>query len=275
MFSVHYDTIDSTSTRAIELAKLNPGERLLVSAFVQTHGRGRSGRMWVSPRGGAWFSILWPIMDDPAVMRPAPLVAGLAVRQVIIDKLALTGVKGADERVRIKWPNDILVDGRKIAGILCEQVVRRDYTYPDGTPAAELCIGVGINVNLQIEQLTHPMRTAPTSLLIQTERYHALRPIIQTAGKLIEQSLMALARHGLTEHDVNSINAVLAWRDQPVQLEAGMVTVQGVLLGVDQHGHLQLDVDGQTKTYNAGEVRRLTRANQPAERHDSISVIDR
>jgi BirA family transcriptional regulator, biotin operon repressor / biotin---[acetyl-CoA-carboxylase] ligase len=134
---VHQE-LASTQERARELARAGTPHGTLVVAGIQKGGRGRLGRHWGSPEGGLWMSL---------VLRPE-LVAGLAPR---ITQTAAVGVAGAlweiGVEARIKWPNDLLVDGRKICGILAESGVgpggRLDYAV----------LGVGMNANLDPSDL--------------------------------------------------------------------------------------------------------------------------
>ena len=78
MRRIHFEVTDSTNSQARLLAAAHPGERLLVTAAEQTAGRGRQGRQWISPRGGAWLTIAWPMRLAPAAYRAASLAAASA-----------------------------------------------------------------------------------------------------------------------------------------------------------------------------------------------------
>ncbi len=124
---VHLREMGSTSDRARELASAGAPHGTLVTAGVQTAGRGRQGRTWTAPPGSALLMSL-VLRDAPGLL---PLRAGIAVAQAI------------GSGAQIKWPNDVLVDGRKVAGILAE-----------ARPAEGWAVlGVGINVALRIDDL--------------------------------------------------------------------------------------------------------------------------
>ena len=133
-----YDAVASTQERARELARAGTPHGALVVAGVQKGGKGRLGRRWGSPQGGLWMSL---------VLRPG-LVAGLASR---VTQTAAVGVAGAlweiGVEARIKWPNDLLVGGKKICGILAESGVgqggRLDYAI----------LGIGMNANFDPSEL--------------------------------------------------------------------------------------------------------------------------
>ena len=147
MLVFHHDALDSTSSEAQRLAASHPGQTLLVSATRQSAGRGSHGRDWSSPEGGAWFTLAVPMTEPQAA---TPLVVGDAIQQVL-----LTEAPG----VTIKPPNDLLLNGKKIVGILCEQTLTAGRA---NQPT--VFIGVGINVNLDPAALPADLRMPATSL---------------------------------------------------------------------------------------------------------------
>ena len=125
-----YDTIDSTNTEALKQARLGAEEGLCVVARQQTAGRGRHGRTWVSPEdAGLYFSIVLRPKLDAKDLSLITLTAGVAVH----DTLAETGLKPD-----IKWVNDLLVDEKKICGILAETT--------DTQSGLAVIVGIGINL---------------------------------------------------------------------------------------------------------------------------------
>jgi BirA family biotin operon repressor/biotin-[acetyl-CoA-carboxylase] ligase len=157
-----FDTIDSTSAQArrmIEsLGGRLDGPRLLV-AQTQTGGVGRFGRPWASPRGGLWCTLVWPVPegeDAAAVVSGLGIRVGVALWETVVQAVQR---RWAESAVRIKWPNDILIDGRKVAGVLTEVLRRDGRTF--------ILVGVGINANLAAADL--PPDVAPTSTTIRDE----------------------------------------------------------------------------------------------------------
>jgi BirA family biotin operon repressor/biotin-[acetyl-CoA-carboxylase] ligase len=127
---LHYRSTDSTNERAKSLAAAGAPSGTVVTAFEQTAGRGRRGRTWVAPAGKALLcsAIVRPL--DPERRELLPLIAPLAVCQAAES---LSSVE-----CRIKWPNDVLVDGRKVAGVLIE-----------ARPDQWAVIGVGLNLTVE------------------------------------------------------------------------------------------------------------------------------
>ena len=147
---VYYPEVDSTNEIARRLAQQGAAEGTLVVAERQTKGKGRLGRAWISPEGeGLWFSfILRPKMLPPEAPR-ATLVAAVAVAQALRRETGLN--------IRIKWPNDLLLEGKKITGILTEmnsEIGRINF----------LVVGIGINVNLNLHSIPPEINATATSL---------------------------------------------------------------------------------------------------------------
>jgi BirA family biotin operon repressor/biotin-[acetyl-CoA-carboxylase] ligase len=136
-----HDTLPSTNTEALTLARNGESGPLWVTARQQTAGRGRRGSAWISPPGNLYATLL---VCDPAPAESAPqlsFVAGLAVHDAIVDCAA-----ALREKLALKWPNDILCEGKKLAGILIESEMIE----------ARLAVAIGIGVNC----MHHPLETA-------------------------------------------------------------------------------------------------------------------
>jgi BirA family biotin operon repressor/biotin-[acetyl-CoA-carboxylase] ligase len=170
------EEIGSTNAEMIRLAGLGAPDRSVLLAEYQAAGRGRLGRSWVAPpRTQVAVSVLLrPGAVSPTLFGWLPLVTGLAVR----DGLAAAG--GVD--VTLKWPNDVLVDGRKLAGILAEMT-----TVPGGgdfdirLPA--LVVGMGINVGLTREQLPVPHATSLALAGGTTDRDAVARAVLEALAR--------------------------------------------------------------------------------------------
>ena len=165
-----YPELPSTQDEARALAMQGAPEGTVVIADTQTAGRGRIGRSWVAPRGGIYLSIiLRPTMTPPQALR-LPLITGVAVAQTIEKVTRLS--------TRLKWPNDVLINGRKVAGILTEMNAEMDRLN-------FIIVGIGINVNTPPESL--PTELQDTAAILSAERG---RPISRV--KLIQTLLTEL-----------------------------------------------------------------------------------
>lgn len=241
MLTFEYDTLDSTSDRARSLCLEHPGRKILVTAVTQTNGRGRSGRRWVSPTGGAWFSLVWPACRNQEAYKPAPLVVGLALHQVISGSLNVGG------DLKIKWPNDLLLDNKKVAGILCEH-----YPTKDG-PA--IIIGVGINTNFDPRLLGDDLLQTSTTLNSRNTQPINTAHLIQQSVQTIARLLSEFETRGLTQTMLDRLHAHLAWMGQPITVTIGDRESSGVLMGLTPEGNLMIDQGTHIEHLDAGEVR--------------------
>lgn len=213
---VHYRQTDSTNERARELAAAGAPHGTLVTAGLQSAGRGRQGRRWTAPAGRALLCSL-VIRDPPRLL---PLAAGVAVAEVV----------GPDARV--KWPNDVLVDGLKVAGILVE-----------GRPQEGWAVlGIGVNVALREEDFPAELVGRAGTLGLEPD---AVQPTLELLLERLGQWLPAAADAVLEA--VRGRDALL---DRPVRWSGG----EGRGAGIDAEGRLLVATDDGQIALDAGEV---------------------
>lgn len=213
------DSIDSTNAEALRLVDAGCAAPFLVLAEQQTAGRGRRGRKWVSPFAqNVYYSLVLRIESGLRQLEGLSLVVGLAVMQALRE----SGVQGA----ALKWPNDVLVGQKKIAGILLELV---------GDPA-DIChvvLGIGINVNMQ---RADEVDQQWTSVQLETGAPVNRNLLVSELGRQLQGYLERHREGGFValqgEWEQNH-----AWHGRPVSLIAGVNQVDGVVLGVDRQGH--------------------------------------
>jgi BirA family transcriptional regulator, biotin operon repressor / biotin---[acetyl-CoA-carboxylase] ligase len=218
----HLRRLDSTNLRARELAAAGAPHGTVVTAEEQTAGRGRQGRTWVAPAGRALLCSV--IVREPP--RLLPLAAGIAVADTVGD------VIGDADRARVKWPNDVWLDGRKVAGILVEGRPQEGWAV----------IGIGLNVALDESDFPPELRTTATTLGLGSD---AIEP---TLGRL----LAALERWVTAPPDevLAAVRARDALLDEPVRWAGG----SGRGGGIDGDGRLIVLTDGGRVELDAGEV---------------------
>lgn len=214
---LHLRATTSTNDRARELAQAGTPHGTVVTAAQQTAGRGRQGRTWSAPPGRAL--LLSVVLRDPPAL--LPLAAALAVAEVA----------GAD--AQIKWPNDVLLDGRKVAGILAE-----------GRPQDGWAVlGVGLNVALRIEDLPPQLHATAGTLGLEPAD---LEPTLERLLDALERAL-ALDEATL----LGAYRARDALRGREVTWTAG----HGRAAGIDGTGRLVVELpDGGRTALSAGEV---------------------
>lgn len=148
---IHYhEYIDSTNDEAKQLARGGASEGTVVVAEAQVKGRGRRGRSWASPFGvGVWSSTILRPDISPYDAPKGALLSALAVVRAVKDVVGIDAV--------IKWPNDVLVEGRKVSGILVEMDAELE-------SVRSLVIGIGVNANVPLEAIPEDARPSATSL---------------------------------------------------------------------------------------------------------------
>lgn len=213
---VHYSETDSTNERARELAAAGTPDGTLVTASEQSAGRGRQGRRWTAPRGRALLCSL-VIRDPPRLL---PLAAGVAVAEV------------AGPQALVKWPNDVLVDGLKVAGILVE-----------GRPQEGWAVlGIGVNVALREEDFPPELAGRAGTLGLEPD---AVEPTLELLLNSLERWLPATPDAVLEA--VRGRDALL---DRPVRWSGG----EGRGAGIDSEGRLLVATDDGQVALDAGEV---------------------
>lgn len=236
---LYFDTIDSTNTKAQELAEKGYQSGTLVVADKQESGKGRRGRSWVSPSGTGIFMTLMIKPDiNPNNASMLTLVAALAVAK------AITSVTG--EEALIKWPNDIVVNGKKVCGILTEMNAQFDYIN-------HIVVGIGINVHN--ESFPEEISQMASSLTIEAggKRFHRAQIIAETMAYfeqyydtfLKTQDLSALVR----EYDKLLVN-----RNKSVRVLDPKEPFDGKAMGITPKGELIVDTWESRKLVSSGEV---------------------
>ena len=236
---LYFDTIDSTNTKAQELAEKGYPSGTLVVADKQESGKGRRGRSWVSPSGTGIFMTLMIKPDiNPNNASMLTLVAALAVAK------AITSVTG--EEALIKWPNDIVVNSKKVCGILTEMNAQFDYIN-------HIVVGIGINVHN--ESFPEEISQMASSLMIEAggKRFHRAQIIAETMAYfeqyydtfLKTQDLSALVR----EYDELLVN-----RNKSVRVLDPKEPFDGKAMGITPKGELIVDTWESRKLVSSGEV---------------------
>lgn len=234
----YFESIGSTNNEALAWATGGARDLSLVIADEQTAGRGRLDRKWFTPKGTALAIslILRPTDGEKSHLSRIVGLAALAVA----DSLRTRGLVS-----QIKWPNDVLLNGRKVAGILVESVW-------SGEEVDGLVIGIGMNV------LKEAVPSADVLFFPATSLEESLGPHIER-GKLLQDilaGLIALRSHLGSDSFIASWEKALAFRGEQVQAEQDGSLITGKLIGLESDGSLRLvDEAGKSITVRFGDVR--------------------
>ena len=228
-------SLDSTNAEALRAVDRGATAPFVVLAERQTAGRGRRGRQWVSPFAeNIYYSLVLRMDGGMRQLEGLSLVVGLAV----LSALREVGVSD----VGLKWPNDVLVNNKKIAGILLELV---------GDPAdvCHVVLGIGINVNMRVAS---EVDQAWTSVYLESGVAINRNVLV---SKLNDSLRIYLKRHA--ESGFSAIQSEWEqnhlWQGREVSLIAGVHQVNGTVMGIDQQGALRMNVNGEEKVFSGGE----------------------
>ncbi len=212
----HYRLTDSTNARARELATRGAPHGTLVTAAEQSAGRGRQGRTWSAPAGRALLCSI--VIRDP--LRLLPLAAGVAVAEVV----------GVD--ASIKWPNDVLDGGRKVAGILVEGRLQERWAV----------VGIGVNVALRAEDFPPGLRDRAGTLGREPS---AIEPVLEALLRGLERWVAA---------DAGAVLDAVRARDALLGREVRWGGRTGTGAGIDRDGRLVVQTEAGQVELDAGEV---------------------
>ena len=237
--TVYFDATDSTNIQARRLAEAHAPHGTLVVSDRQDGGKGRRGRSWASPSGvGIWMSLILRPEIAPSSASMLTLAAALAVREGIQEETGLSPL--------IKWPNDLVLNGKKICGILTEM----------STELMEIqyvITGIGINVNQR--EFPLEIRDTATSLSLEAGRSFRRSSLIAAILKAFEKDYEAFLKTGDLSLLLEEYNACLVNRGKEVCILDPSGEYRAVAEGIDESGSLLVTLpDGTRREIISGEV---------------------
>lgn len=234
-------SIASTNTALLGRPNPPPGVSEVQLAEYQSAGRGRRGRAWIAPPGGAiCLSLNWTFREVPPELGALGLVIGVCVLRALRE-LKVDGVQ-------LKWPNDLLLHGKKLGGVLIE--VRAESSGP-----ACVVIGIGLNVALGAPLLKRIAESglAPTDLMSAG--------LTDTSRNQVVAAVVSACLAGVTQFERDALKPFLedwhaadALRGQPVNVTSGPGVAQGLAAGIDVHGALLLETPQGVQRFLSGDV---------------------
>jgi len=241
-FIHHYHRVGSTNNVLKEMAEEGAAEGTVVVAELQETGRGRMGRHWSSPQGkGIYLSLLLRPPVSPQHTSPLTLLAAAA---------ACRGISSVLPRLLpgIKWPNDLLIGGRKVCGILCEIKAEIDLVH-------YLVAGIGINVNMAMEDFPSELRQSATSLLLENEGVVVSRLAVAAGVLQHFDELYAIYL------EKGTASVLSRWREYDITLGRSIkvqgpgFSFTGTASELDDNGAIVVESEtGERKSFTTGEV---------------------
>ena len=236
--TICYEMIDSTNAQAARLVEDGMGHGALIIADSQQAGRGRRGRSWDSPAGASiYMSILLKPEINPNNASMITLVAALAVSRAITQMIG--------NPVGIKWPNDIVMNGKKICGILTEMSVQFNYVN-------YIVVGIGINVN--VESFPEEIAHMATSLQIETGMRINRAELIAAVCKQFEEVYEIYLQTQDLRNLVKEYNTNLVNMNQNVKVLDPKEPFEGRAMGITSRGELIVNTRESRKLISSGEV---------------------
>jgi len=249
----YFPEIDSTNAYAYRLAQEGAPEGTVILTDYQIQGKGRHGREWKSPKNA---NILMSIILKPQLPIEQVVKITLASAGIVVETLEriLKRSKNTDIDFSLKWPNDVMVNGKKIAGILAESSLReKDIIF--------VIVGIGINVNQDLSSFDKEIREKATSLYIETSQKYDRETIISDLINTYEKTYINLER-------TNYNQVVKEWKQRcnhigkQMRIETHSTTESGRFLDVDEKGILLYQTaNGKVKELVSGTIKSIKAVN--------------
>ena len=243
----YFDSIDSTQNQALKMAYDPANNGAVIVASKQTGGRGRSGRQWISPKGGIWISIILQPKFDISITTLFPIASALALSIAIEKTFSITP--------ELKWPNDLTLNGKKVAGMLVDVSL-------ESNKIESLVLGVGINFNVNTKEIEKTLKGTPnfygvTSL---SEQNIDVKPI-----QLVQTFLVELEKiyKALNAKQIKKIISEWSKRSSTIGKNVELNTIdekiKGKAIRIDEDGALVILDKGKTCRVIAGDVIHLSK----------------
>ena len=239
-----YQSVKSTNDIAVRLAESGAPDGTIVTAEQQTGGRGRFGRVWHSPPGcGVYLSVILRPVLHPEQAPGLSIMTALALAETLSEDLP--------GKVQIKWPNDVLISGKKTAGILTELAA-------DHKKISYVVVGVGININHTSEDFPKELKPIATSVRIGLRKKCDRVALLQRFLVALEKEYRQY-RTSLLKNSHQKIRMYSSLIGSEVLLKSGRRQIIGKVADIDGNGALMLEVDGKVQAVTSGEVTVMNR----------------
>ena len=245
--SYYFDSIDSTQNQALKLANNPANNGTIVIAGKQTGGKGRTGRKWVSPKGGIWLSIILYPKFDVSVVTLFPIASALA--------LSKTVEKTFNVYPELKWPNDLTIKGKKLAGILVDAAL-------ESNRIENLVLGVGVNFAVDVKQIEKALKDTPNfyGVASLSQQKNRVKPV-----HLIQTFLVELERIYDLMNAKQTDKIIAEWTKRSstigknVRLDTRDEKVMGKAIKIDNDGALIISLNNKVKRILAGDIIHLSK----------------
>ena len=237
----YFDSTDSTQNQALKMANEDASDGTVIVAAKQTGGKGRAGRKWVSPKGGIWFSIILQPNFDISVTTLFPIASALAL-SIAIEKTFKINPE-------LKWPNDLTIKGKKVAGILVDATL-------ESNRIENLVLGIGINFDVDKKQIEKSLKRTLNfyGVASLTEQNSDVRPVELIQSFLIElEKIYELLNKKKTKKIISEWTKRSSTIGKRVEIDTREGKIKGKAIKIDEDGALVLDNSNKDRII-AGDV---------------------
>ncbi|MGI9567202.1 MAG: biotin--[acetyl-CoA-carboxylase] ligase [Nitrosopumilus sp.] len=243
----YYDSIDSTQNQALKLADNIENNGVMVVAARQTGGKGRLGRAWISPEGGIWLSIILHPKFDISITTLFPIASALALSKAV-EKL----FKVSPE---LKWPNDLTIKGKKLAGMLVDVSM-------ESNKIESLVLGVGINFDVNVKYVEKSLRGNSNYYGVASlgEQNKKIKPVRLVQTFLVElEKIYELLSTKQTSKIISEWTKRSSTIGKTVEIQTNHEKIKGKAVKIDEEGALIVSENGRTDRIIAGDIIHLAK----------------
>ena len=236
-----FESTNSTQDQAKKIATKNAKDGIIITTNMQTAGRGRNGRQWISPKGGIWFSVILRPKFDVSAVTLFPMAASLALSRAIRNTLGI--------KTELKWPNDITIKGKKVAGMLVDASL-------ESNKIEELILGVGINFDIDVKSVKEQLADMPNFYGVASLAGNKkCKPVIlvQTFLKELENVYFQM-NHKKTNDIIKEWTKLSSTIRRNVKVDTGDMIIRGQATQIDHDGALVISYRNKTVRVMAGDV---------------------
>ncbi|MCV0411732.1 biotin--[acetyl-CoA-carboxylase] ligase [Nitrosarchaeum sp.] len=237
----YFDSVDSTQNHAMKIAS-EAIHGTMIIAEKQTNGKGRIGRKWISPKGGIWLSIILHPKFDMSLITLFPIASALALSNAIEKTLNI--------KSELKWPNDITINGKKVAGMLVDASI-------ESNKIENMILGVGINYNVEVKQIEKILKDTPNfyGVASLSEYNNTIKPVLLVQSFLLELEEIF---NQLNKGDVKKIIRDWTKKSSTIGQNIELITedekIKGKALKIDNDGALVISSNKKNKRITSGDI---------------------
>ena len=243
----YFDSIDSTQNQALKMADDPVNNGTVIIAAKQTGGKGRSGRKWISPKGGIWLSIILQPKFDISITTLFPIASALALSNALEKTLKISP--------ELKWPNDLTIKGKKIAGMLVDVSL-------ESNRIENMVLGVGINFDVDTKQIEKVLKDSSNfyGVASLSEQKKKIKPIQLVQTFLVElEKIYDLLNTKQTKKIISEWTKRSSTIGKNVVLDTRDGKIKGKALKIDEDGALVVSDNGKINRIIAGDIIHLSK----------------